>query len=184
MTLSGLVSTAAHPERIVTAAVDGFKKDPSEFVGRLLPELIGTKGAGLARGGVRLAVKEGAEQGLTKGARNAVEEGAEAASRRSAEKVCVKDPVDVATGHMVLPETDVSLPARLPLTFKRYFDSSYRLGQWFGPTWSSTLDQRLEIDTQGVVFVGEDGLLLAYPHPAPGLPTLPSPGSVVRASSR
>ncbi|MZD09170.1 type IV secretion protein Rhs, partial [Streptomyces sp. SID5785] len=51
MTLSGLVSTAAHPERIVTAAVDGFKKDPSEFVGRLIPELIGTKGAGLARSG-------------------------------------------------------------------------------------------------------------------------------------
>ncbi|WP_263978531.1 hypothetical protein, partial [Streptomyces echinatus] len=42
--------------------------------------------------------------------------------------------------------------------------------------WSSTLDQRLEIDSQGVVFVGEDGLTLAYPHPAPGLPTLPSHG--------
>ncbi|MFF6925252.1 hypothetical protein [Streptomyces californicus] len=39
MTLSGPVSTAAHPERIVTAVVDGFKKDPSEFVGRLIPEL-------------------------------------------------------------------------------------------------------------------------------------------------
>ncbi|MFJ8948451.1 putative T7SS-secreted protein, partial [Streptomyces sp. NPDC102395] len=42
MTLAGLVSTASHPERIVQATVDGFKKDPSEFVGRLLPELIGT----------------------------------------------------------------------------------------------------------------------------------------------
>jgi hypothetical protein len=61
MTLSGLVSTATHPERVVKAAVDGFKKDPSEFFGRLLPELIGTKGAGLARGGVRMAVKEGLE---------------------------------------------------------------------------------------------------------------------------
>ncbi|MFF4487176.1 putative T7SS-secreted protein [Streptomyces sp. NPDC001544] len=181
MTLSGLVSTAAHPERVVQAAVDGFKKDPSEFVGRMIPELIGTKGAGLARGGLRLALKEGAEgvaeQGLRKTARNAVEEGAEDVSRRPGEKVCAKDPVDVATGRMVLPQTDASLPAaRLPLVFKRQFESSYRLGGWFGPTWSSTLDQRLEIDAEGVVFVGEDGLTLAYPHPAPGVPTLPTHG--------
>ncbi|MFJ4280009.1 putative T7SS-secreted protein [Streptomyces massasporeus] len=60
LTLSGLVSTAAQPERALNAAVEGFKKDPSEFIGRLVPELIGTKGAGLARGGLRMAVKEGA----------------------------------------------------------------------------------------------------------------------------
>ncbi|MFF3166624.1 putative T7SS-secreted protein [Streptomyces sp. NPDC003273] len=180
MTLAGLVSTASHPERAVQAAVDGFKKDPSEFVGRLIPELVGTKGAGLARGGLRLALKEGAEgvaeQGLRKTARNAVEEGAEDVSRRPLEKVCEKDPVDVATGRMVLPVTDVSLSAQLPLLFRRQFESSYRLGGWFGPAWSSTLDQRLEIDAEGVVFVGEDGLTLAYPHPAPGVPTLPSYG--------
>ncbi|MFE7367210.1 putative T7SS-secreted protein [Streptomyces anulatus] len=57
MTLSGLVSTAAQPERIIQAAVDGFKKDPSEFVGRLLPELVGTKGAGFVRSGTRLGLK-------------------------------------------------------------------------------------------------------------------------------
>ncbi|MGW4319477.1 toxin glutamine deamidase domain-containing protein [Streptomyces sp. NPDC004684] len=62
MTLSGLVSTAAHPERVVKAAVDGFKKDPSEFVGRLIPELIGTKGAGLARGAVARGIEEGAAE--------------------------------------------------------------------------------------------------------------------------
>ncbi|MEU8485305.1 putative T7SS-secreted protein [Streptomyces sp. NPDC048641] len=61
MTLSGLTSTAAHPERVVQAAVDGFKKDPSEFFGRLIPEVVGTKGAGLARSGLRLGVKEGME---------------------------------------------------------------------------------------------------------------------------
>ncbi|MFJ5516601.1 hypothetical protein ACIQB4_06020 [Streptomyces griseoluteus] len=37
MTLSGLVSTATHPERVVQATIDGLKKDPSEFVGRLIP---------------------------------------------------------------------------------------------------------------------------------------------------
>ncbi|MEU0115992.1 putative T7SS-secreted protein [Streptomyces bobili] len=65
MTLSGLVSTAAHPERIVQATVDGFTKDPSEFVGRLLPELIGTKGAGLGRTALRTGLKEGAEAGAS-----------------------------------------------------------------------------------------------------------------------
>ena len=39
------------------------------------------------------------------------------------------------------------------------------------------MDQRLEIDTEGVVFVTEDGLLLAYPHPdGPGSPVLPQAG--------
>ncbi|MEU2226354.1 putative T7SS-secreted protein [Streptomyces sp. NPDC018347] len=180
MTLAGLASTAAHPERVVTAAVDGFRKDPSEFFGRLFPELIGTKGTGLARGGVRTALKEGAERLAGrmrgKGARNAVEERAEDVSRRPKQKVCEKDPVDVATGRMVLPATDLSLTGVLPLLVRRQFESSYRLGGWFGPTWSSTFDQRLEIDAQGVVFVGEDGLVLAYPHPAPGVPTLPGHG--------
>ncbi|MFJ8731995.1 putative T7SS-secreted protein [Streptomyces bauhiniae] len=180
MTLSGLVSTATHPERTVQAVVDGLKKDPSEFVGRLIPELVGTKGAGLARGGLRLAMKEGAEeaasQGIRRTARNVVEKDADDVARRPGEKVCEKDPVDVATGRMVLPQTDVALPGVLPLLVKRQFESSYRLGGWFGPSWSSTLDQRLETDTEGVVFVGEDGLVLAYPHPAPGVPTLPSHG--------
>ncbi|CAL9469548.1 putative T7SS-secreted protein [Streptomyces sp. enrichment culture] len=180
MTLSGLVSTAAHPERAAKTMWDEFRKDPSESGGRFVPELFGTKGAGLARGGLRLGLKKGveeaAEQGARKGARNAVEEGAQDVSRRPVDKVCEKDPVDVATGRMVLPQTDVSLPGVLPLVVKRQFESSYRLGGWFGPTWSSTLDQRLEIDAEGVVFVGEDGVTLAYPHPAPGVPTLPGHG--------
>lgn len=67
MTLAGLVSTAAHPERVVQAVVDGFKKDPSEFVGRLLPELIGTKGAGLGRTALRTGLKEGLESGAANG---------------------------------------------------------------------------------------------------------------------
>ncbi|MEU7059996.1 putative T7SS-secreted protein [Streptomyces sp. NPDC046197] len=180
MTLSGLVSTAAHPDRALNSAWEGFKKDPAEGIGRMLPEALGTKGLGLAGGGLRGAVREGAEAagttGLRQGAREAAEEGAESAARRPGEKICERDPVDVATGRMVLPQTDVSLPARLPLVVKRSFESSYRLGGWFGPRWSSTLDQRLEIDAEGVVFVGENGLLLSYPHPAPGLPTLPVHG--------
>ncbi|MFH9968902.1 putative T7SS-secreted protein [Streptomyces mirabilis] len=182
MTLSGLVSTAAHPERVVQAAVDGFKKDPSEFIGRLIPELIGTKGAGLARGGLRLGLKkgleEGAENAVRREARDAAEHNPHATSRQPGERTCEKDPVDVATGCVLLSQTDISLPAVLPLVFKREFASSYRAGRWFGPSWSSTIDQRLEIDSEGIVYVGEDGLLLTYPHPAPGVPTLPTHGSM------
>ncbi|MDF3302736.1 putative T7SS-secreted protein [Streptomyces tropicalis] len=73
MTLAGLVSTATHPERVPQAAIDGFKKDPSEFVGRLIPELVGTKGAGLARGGLRMAAKEGLESAAQRGLRESFE---------------------------------------------------------------------------------------------------------------
>ncbi|MEU6085727.1 putative T7SS-secreted protein [Streptomyces sp. NPDC047085] len=84
MTLSGLVSTATHPERVVQAAVDGFKKDPSEFVGRLIPELIGTKGAGLARGGLRLGLRTATKEGLESAAQRGVREGLERQAARGA----------------------------------------------------------------------------------------------------
>jgi RHS repeat-associated protein len=87
------------------------------------------------------------------------------------------DPVDMATGAMYLSQGDVSLPGLLPLAFTRRIASDYRCGWWFGPTWASTVDQRLEVDAEGVVFVTEDGLLIAYPHPAdPGFPVLPVQG--------
>ncbi|MER7196736.1 type IV secretion protein Rhs [Streptomyces sp. CB01635] len=183
MTLSGLVSTAAHPERIVTAAVDGFKKDPSEFFGRLIPELIGTKGAGLARSGLRLglktAAKEGLEEGAESAARRTVRDGPEGRGEKPRDKVehDPTDPVDLTTGRMYLPQTDISLPGSLPLEFTRRVESGYTLGRWFGPSWSSTVDERLEIDAEGVVHVDADGRILAYPHPAPGIPTLPSHGT-------
>ncbi|MFB9512107.1 putative T7SS-secreted protein, partial [Streptomyces purpureus] len=64
MTLAGLVSTAAHPERIPGALIESFKKDPSEGLGRLLPEIFGTKGLGGVRTGIRVGAKEGAEAAL------------------------------------------------------------------------------------------------------------------------
>ncbi|MFJ5301563.1 putative T7SS-secreted protein [Streptomyces sp. NPDC088350] len=190
MTLAGLVSTGAHPERAAKTMLDDFMKDPSEGLGRLLPNLAGD-GAGLEAAFGRAALKDGMESavetGIQRSAKDAAGESAgagrkgatenpEGTSRRPDETVCEKDPVDVATGHMVLPQTDLSLPGSLPLVLKRSFNSACRSGRWFGPTWSSTVDQRLEIDSEGVVFIAEDGLLLAYPHPAPGLPTLPGHG--------
>ncbi|CAM5498749.1 hypothetical protein SALBM311S_03417 [Streptomyces alboniger] len=191
MTLSGLVSTGTHPERVLKSAWEGFKKDPAEGVGRLIPELVGGKGLGLARGGLKAGVKEGleeaAQQAAAKEAKGAVESTPAEVAKKSPEehdtphpsekvKEDPTDPVDLTTGKMYLPQTDVNLPGALPLVFKRRVESGYRFGRWFGPSWSSTVDQRLEIGCEGVVLVSEDGLLLAYPHPAPGLPTLPSHG--------
>lgn len=88
------------------------------------------------------------------------------------------DPVDAATGEFLLPETDLTLPGLLPLVLTRRHRSNYRWGRWFGPTWSSTLDMRVVVDEQQVTFVGEDGLLLAYPHADPGLAVEPLVGGV------
>ncbi|MER6222309.1 DUF6531 domain-containing protein [Streptomyces sp900105755] len=92
------------------------------------------------------------------------------------EKHCETDPVDVATGDMLLPVTDVALPGALPLLLERTHISSYRDGLRFGPTWASTLDQRLQLDADGVVFATSDGMLLAYPAPTPEAPALPVRG--------
>ncbi|MBY8881772.1 DUF6531 domain-containing protein [Actinacidiphila acidipaludis] len=89
---------------------------------------------------------------------------------------CLSDPVDTASGAMLLPVTDVHLPGALPLLLERTHLSSYRHGVWFGPTWASTLDQRLQLDTQGVVFAAADGMRLRFPPPRPGVAVLPESG--------
>ncbi|WP_370937076.1 DUF6531 domain-containing protein [Amycolatopsis sp. cg13] len=89
-----------------------------------------------------------------------------------------KEPVDAATGEMFMVQTDVELPGVLPLVLRRTHVSSYRSGRLFGPSWSSTLDQRLEFDEQGVCFAGPDGVILVYPlPPAAGATVLPVVGS-------
>ncbi|MGW1005074.1 putative T7SS-secreted protein [Streptomyces sp. NPDC002520] len=195
MTLAGLVSSATHPERTVKQTLQDFAKDPSEFGGRFVPQVAFTDGIGMEVNEVKAAAAEqrlatenaakaaaerearaGAGETPPQAARDKVNEGPQDSSRQENAAHKCGDPVDVASGKMYLPQTDVTLPGVLPLVLKRRVESGYRLGRWFGPSWSSTLDQRLEIDTEGVVFVTEDGLLLAYPHPAPGLPTLPSHG--------
>ncbi|MFF0224512.1 DUF6531 domain-containing protein [Streptomyces sp. NPDC004629] len=106
-------------------------------------------------------------RGLAKNARTALADGAKGAYNRVKSVVRSKgsDPVDMATGAMYLPQNDIELPGLLPLTFTRRVASDYRCGWWFGPTWASTVDQRLEVDAESIVFVTEDGLLLDYPHP-------------------
>ncbi|QGZ49788.1 type IV secretion protein Rhs [Streptomyces sp. QHH-9511] len=178
MTLAGLASTAAHPDRALKGAWESAKGDPSEFLGRLIPEVFGTRGLGGAKTLTRVPDLADKAKGKGKGnGRTGHMEDPHGTGRCQAEKTCGGDPVDMATGRMVLPQTDITLPGSLPLVLTRTFESSYRAGRWFGPTWASTLDQRLEIDAEGVVLLCEDSSLLAYPHPAPGVPTLPTHGS-------
>ncbi|MER0449588.1 polymorphic toxin type 28 domain-containing protein [Streptomyces sp. Edi4] len=96
---------------------------------------------------------------------------------RNGERIpCVGEPIDVATGAMLMTATDLTLPASLPLIFQRTHLSSYRGGVCFGPTWISTLDECVQIDGEGVVFAAADGMRLVYPVPKPGVPTLPVTG--------
>ncbi|RSS82996.1 type IV secretion protein Rhs [Streptomyces sp. WAC06614] len=93
---------------------------------------------------------------------------------------CATDPVDVVTGEMLLPQTDLTLPGALPLVLTRTHLAAYRYGQWFGRSWASTLDERIELDPvgAGAVWAREDGSLLVYPRlPVPGGdPVLPLEG--------
>ncbi|MFD7816599.1 putative T7SS-secreted protein [Streptomyces sp. NPDC059785] len=119
MTLAGLVSTAAHPERVVQAAVDGFKKDPSEFVGRLLPELVGTKGAGLARSGLRLGVKEGAETAASNMASKGLKYADDAAGSAP------KDWGDLARSTEHVKEKAIHYESVNPTRAQEFLDSEY-----------------------------------------------------------
>ncbi|WP_406073105.1 putative T7SS-secreted protein [Streptomyces virginiae] len=181
---AGFLTTANDPGTAAKAMLDQAMKDPYEFGGTLVPEAIGPKGGGLLAGATRRATTaakllddakhlDGNKPG---GSRGDHEQNPDSNSKRCSETVCKRDPVDIASGRMLLPATDIALPGALPLVFRRTFDSARRSGRWFGPTWSSTVDQRLEIDSDGVIFSCDEGSLLAYPHPAPGAPVMPTHG--------
>ncbi|MEW2510465.1 RHS repeat-associated core domain-containing protein [Streptomyces sp. NPDC046870] len=77
---------------------------------------------------------------------------------------CKTDPVDLASGEMVLSQTDLTLPGVLPLVVGRTHISGYGYGHCFGPGWASTLDERLEPTGTGAVWARPDGSLLVYPR--------------------
>ncbi|MGW4644937.1 colicin E3/pyocin S6 family cytotoxin [Kitasatospora sp. NPDC004289] len=88
------------------------------------------------------------------------------------------DPVDVVSGQMISDETDLDLPGILPLTVRRSYASGYQGGQYLGTGWSSTLDQRVQIDARGIHYAGDDAQVLHYPHPSdPDRPVLPADGA-------
>ncbi|MDT8914673.1 RHS repeat-associated core domain-containing protein [Amycolatopsis sp. PS_44_ISF1] len=87
---------------------------------------------------------------------------------------CLTDPVDLSSGEVIFEAIDLDLPE---LLVERVHLSSYRSGHWFGPSWASTLDQRLEADADGVRYFGPNGVILVYPRPAVGAPVLPVEGA-------
>ncbi|MFB8441100.1 putative T7SS-secreted protein [Streptomyces niveus] len=181
-TAAGLVQVANDPWGAGKQMVSGFMKDPAEGFGRLVPDLALTAATGGAGAGVKAArlAKEAAD--LATGgnrARRLLDDAPEGTHNRPDGERTTDgtDPVDLASGRMFLPQTDVVLPGVLPLVFTRRVESGYRAGRFFGPSWSSTVDERLEIDPNGVIHVTEDGRLITYPHPVPGTPTLPETGT-------
>jgi RHS repeat-associated protein len=180
-TAAGMVQMANDPAGAVSSMWDGFQRDPSEGVGRMVPELLGTRGAGGARAAANAARhapdSPAPSPSPSSGREQVRQDGPDTnTTPNGGRESGPTDPVDLATGRMYLPQTDVVLPGALPLAFHRQVESGYRAGRWFGPSWTSTVDERLEIDAEGVVFLSEDGLVLTYPHPAPGVPTFPSTG--------
>ncbi|MFD4938409.1 putative T7SS-secreted protein [Streptomyces virginiae] len=174
-TAAGLVTMANDPWGAGKQMLDEFMKDPSEGVGKILPELIGSKGLGAAKkAGSAARHLDDLDDAKGPGRRETDRHGPHHGERSDGDKPSEgTDPVDLATGRMYLPQRDLVLPGTFPFAFTRRAESGYLAGRWFGPTWSSTIDQHLEIDAKGVVLVSEDGLRVGYPHPAPGVPVLP-----------
>ncbi|MFC9084175.1 DUF6531 domain-containing protein, partial [Streptomyces sp. NPDC057062] len=86
------------------------------------------------------------------------------------------DPIDMATGQMVMSIEDFSLPGVLPLVVGRSHRTGVRAGRWFGPGWTTGFDQRLLLDDDSVRFVSADGTVLHYAVPEPGEPMRPLVG--------
>ncbi|MGW6269268.1 DUF6531 domain-containing protein [Streptomyces sp. NPDC055060] len=130
---------------------------------------------GLAKGmkGLKAGLK-----GLGKGLKNGLRRsGDDLATSKPAKGRCKNgDPIDMVSGEMIMEEVDVELPGLLPLILRRTHLSTYVSGRWFGPSWASTLDERLELDHEGALFATEDGMILSYPVPAPGTSVLPLEG--------
>jgi uncharacterized protein YukE len=141
---AGLVHDEMHPLDALQGLVGtGWGSDPAEAAGKLVPSLLlaaATDGAGDAANAARVP-----EDDMT----------------------LLDDPVDVASGDVVLAQTDLTLAGILPVTVRRVHRSSYRAGRWFGRTWASTLDQRLEVSERAVCLAGADSVVLRYRRRTP-----------------
>uniref|UniRef100_UPI0006262825 putative T7SS-secreted protein n=1 Tax=Streptomyces odonnellii TaxID=1417980 RepID=UPI0006262825 len=180
-TAAGLVQVANDPWGAGRQMVTDFMRDPAEGFGRLVPDLVLTAATGGAGAGVkatRLAMDAADVAADANRARRLLDDAPDGTHNRpnGDRTTDGTDPVDLASGRMFLPQTDVTLPGILPLVFSRRTESGYTAGRFLGPSWSSTVDERLEIDAVGVVHVTADGLLIPYPHPVPGVPTRPETG--------
>lgn len=193
-TAAGLVYATAHPGEVASALVgSGWTTDPAEALGRLAPDAIitaltagggaGVKAAGalddLARVGddaARLADDAGriADDAAEAGAKGVPDE---------CKSIC-RDPVNAATGAVFLEQTDLQLPGALPLVVSRRFSSDWTYGLWYGRTWASTFDERIDLTDDGdhVVAVRADASAQVFPHPTLEEDTAPIAGGHTRLS--
>ncbi|KAA5837265.1 colicin E3/pyocin S6 family cytotoxin [Saccharopolyspora hirsuta] len=163
-TVEAMAYAVTHPVETFKAMVswDDFANGHGEVgLGRITGEILG----GIVTGGVGKVLK------TIKKVPDAPEHRVPVPERNT-----TGDPIDIATGSMVLAQTDVELAGVLPLVLKRLHLSTFRAGQHFGPTWTSTLDQRLEVDETDVCFVADDGTLSLFPQPALGSSTAAATG--------
>ncbi|NUU21165.1 MAG: RHS repeat protein, partial [Streptomycetaceae bacterium] len=194
----GIVFAATNPVDFAKAAVswDEWLKNPFRAAGMLVPDLVlttATGGAGKVPSTVTKLddVVPGKTPDLPGGKPDPNKPGepkpgepkpdepdpnACPADRGPDARECVGEPIDVATGEMVLAQSDASLVGALPLLLTRQHRTHYTHGRWFGRRWASTLDQHLELGPDGVLFLGADGVELRYPVPEPESAVLPVGG--------
>jgi RHS repeat-associated protein len=157
-TLAGLADAAINPVDAVKGLVGtGWGSDPAQALGKLVPNValaVATDGGGAAADAsdVASSVSEDVADNTA----------TSAASRSTGDMTRVGDPVDVATGNVVLEQTDLSLPGILPLVLERVHRSSQRGGRWFGESWVSSLDQRLLVTQDLIAAVFADGRVLLW----------------------
>ncbi|WP_116115984.1 putative T7SS-secreted protein [Austwickia chelonae] len=202
-TVSMLAYAKDHPvefaKSVGSAALDldTWGRNPARAAGRLVPDLVLTlatagggaaaKGAKAGQAGVKGLTQAAAEGTAARGSVNSMRDVAAAAdglgdlsrvSRRPELKTCRTDPIDVATGEVVLSCVDLQLPGVLPIRLERMHVSSYRRGRAFGASWSSSLDERIEVDaeTGALAFYRADAVTLIYQAPLPGGRVMPVTG--------
>ena len=197
-TAAGLVYAAAHPGELASALVgSGWTTDPAEAAGRLAPDAIITA---LTAGGGAAAKGAGALDDLARLGDDAsrfaddaarIGDAAADTARRGVPDECKTvcgDPVDVATGAVFLEQTDLHLPGVLPLVVTRKYSSDWTYGLWFGRTWASTFDERIDLapdadgDGEHVVVVRADATAQVFPHPTVEADSAPIAGGHTRLS--
>ncbi|MFI7244440.1 RHS repeat-associated core domain-containing protein [Streptomyces qinglanensis] len=191
MQLAGMADGAAyaaqHPKEFAKAVVnwEEWQRNPSRAAGQLTPDLLMALASGgggaLRKGGS--AAKNAAQRLVSReralrrdGSARDRADGPDQSDVGNGERTGESDPVDVVSGEMFTSTTDVALPGDLPLLLERHYVSGHPCGGWFGPTWAGTLDQRVELDERGIVFVADDGMVLSYPVPEAEVPVLPVSG--------
>lgn len=187
-TAAGLAEAGTNPGQLVQGlAGTGWGSDPFAAAGRLVPNLalaVGTDGAGTAAdaGSVAERVALGSGEDASAAGLEGLAGDPELAAQPPGNTVTAGDPIDVVTGDVVLAAADLSLPGALPLVVRRRHRSSWRAGRWFGPSWMSSFDQRLQVSGDRVIGVFDDGRVLVWPRPddggdAPGEEELPVAGA-------